>query len=132
MGSPLVLLIIWFLINAFLNSSKDKKKIEEARRKRLKQLGERKPVLTKTVTHVEDEQYQAEMGSARIEQTEDITHDIYDIQTPKVTAIIKTEEKEKSKEKNSAMDIKSDIVKGIIFSEILSEPKSIQNMKRGM
>lgn len=35
-----------------------------------------------------------------------------------------------SKQNNSQLNLKKDILKGIIYSEILSEPKSLRNLKR--
>ena len=42
------------------------------------------------------------------------------------------EDTENNKEKQFNIDLKNDLLKGIIFSEILSEPKSIRNIERSM
>ena len=44
----------------------------------------------------------------------------------------KREEEMKVYHKKSSINIKKDLLKGIIFSEILSEPRSMQNIKRSM
>lgn len=153
MNNPLILLIVVFVINLFVKSANDKKKIEEARRKRAQQLGTKKSTtfqkeIRKTVSTLREEiekeiqgekqrkvvapkqenVYHSKMGSSQLSSIEDLNLKVH---TPRE---IKVELQEKSniEVKNPVIDVKNDILRGIIFSEILSEPKSIQNMKRGM
>ena len=42
MDSPIILLVLWFIINIVIKSAKDKKKIEESRQKRARQLIKKK------------------------------------------------------------------------------------------
>ncbi|WFA09548.1 hypothetical protein [Tissierella sp. Yu-01] len=167
MDSPLILLVIWVLINIFIKSANDKKKIEEARRKRAQKLGKQTPLNNQTLNkNIEtaaknkksiidvfkeeiEKEIQAqkqtqkkvekpviqsetkELTITEITEVEDVIYEDTQIDTPVI--------KEKSKEldKNDynptqAVDLKKDILKGIIYAEILSEPKSIKNMKRSM
>jgi hypothetical protein len=123
----------------FLKSANDKKKIEEARRKRVQQLRKDKPPMMRkdmgstvspdVVSTDEGNVYHSKMESVHPYQAEDEDRDIGT--HPKA---VKVERKEKSDNRinTPVLDLRNDILKGIIFSEILSEPKSIQNIKRSM
>lgn len=163
MGSPLILLIIWFVINLFIKSANDKRKIEEARRKRAQQLGNLQPSKTrnvenkrptfqqeirktvstlreeiekeiqkekqrKIVTPKKENVYRSKMEINQLPSEEDLNWENY---TPRETKV-EIQEKTNKEVGKTVIDVKNDIIRGIIFSEILSEPKSIQNIKRSM
>lgn len=156
MGNPLILIIIWFVFNLFVKSAKDKRKIEEARRKRSQQLGKSRPntfsqELRKTVSTFREEIerevqrekqkkvgaapkkdtiYRSNMECGQLQPREELNWDIHTPSKPKET---NTAIKEKSNEVSKpSINIKNDVIRGLIFSEILSEPKSIQNIKRSI
>lgn len=151
MGNPLILLIIWFVINLFLKSAKDKRKIEEARRKRVGQLGNLQPSKTSNVenkrptfqeeirrtvstireeiekeiqkdkkrnvvTPKQEKVFHSKLESYQSPSKEDIN---WDIHKPRESTVVEKANNEVSK---PTIDIQNDVLRGIIFSEILSEP----------
>lgn len=176
MNSPLILLVFWFVINILIKSAKDKKKIEEARRKRAQQI-ESKPIQNKSSQTVQREtpnrsqnknksiidvfkdeiekeiqrekqrkpsntvQNKPIKQEQKVNNNKNINEDVIekdaswrddyfsantDIDFDKSSVGIKTSYKK------SPINIKKDLLNGIIFSEILSEPKSMKSGKRGM
>lgn len=167
MNSPIIILIIWFVINLLIKSANDKKKIEAARRKRDFELKDNRSArpsfqdeIKRTVSTLKEEiqrEIQKEKekslsvpsprtSTKAVSKTApkkdnvyrsnlecgQLQRDDWDIQrdVPEVTTTTVTDEK---KERTSSpIDIQNDILRGIIFSEILSEPKSIKNIQRGI
>lgn len=175
MDNPIILLVIWALINVFTKSAKDKKKIEAAKRKRAQRLGNLTQLNNQTLYNkrsdtaktskslidifkeeIEKELQRAKQGQIPVQKVEmpsdereNITvtekiEDEYinfedisnkDIQMDIKPEIVERESKEVLKntnKQNQVFDLKNDILKGIVYAEILSEPKSIKNMKRSM
>lgn len=139
--SPIVFFIIIVGVDLFLKSMKDKKKIEEARRKRSEQLKKSLPQQQASVESISLEDILKE--DKRRFKEEEI--DFKDYKTPgryssftdysfKYAKDIDTRSQRKDKEvkdtshekRNQSTDLQKDILRGIIFSEILSEPKSIK------
>lgn len=144
--SPLVFFVIIIVIDLILKSSKDKKKIEEVRKKRnegyKRQFTEKKRDLI-TVLNEEIEKNLGNRNTVKenrankIKRVEKDNLDLIKANRENIieekTAEDNNREVEKSKSMDtSEIDIRKDIVRGIIFSEILSEPKSRQHMKRSM
>lgn len=140
-------------IDIFLKSIKDKKKIDEARRKRSQQLqktgaGQKSSLYDISLDDIlKEDKYKDEIEDIRDYQFQEdyIPFENYEFDYDKDLAIKskkimkgtkavnkgvskKGVSKEKTYKETSNLD--KDILRGIIFSEILSEPKSIQNMKR--
>lgn len=149
-------LIIIFLVDLILKSVRDKRKIEEARRKRREELAKDLPSnlddlrdkgesfleeRDRTFPDREDRsdknivdygkspseefssQYEEYKAEERLERHRD-RH------SPKDK---KRKDKENiDKERKNKSQIKKELLKGFIYSEILSEPKSRGNSRRGM
>lgn len=181
MDSPIILLIFWGLINLFLKSSKDKKKAEESKQRRVNQNAPQNTSTNnkpKNIIDVFKDEIQKEiqrekeaqqMKERPLMQAKEIkpTPKPRSNQRPKQTLMSeKTSEEIKRDRANyfdatdhsekdgineggnlevvrvsglsegvggktkSLFNIKNDILKGIIYSEILSEPKALKNMKR--
>lgn len=181
MDSPIILLIFWGLINLFLKSSKDKKKAEESKQRRVNQNAPQntstnnkpksiidvfKDEIQKEIQREKEAQQKKErppmkeMKSGpkaepkqmpRAKQTlvsdktpEQIRRDRDNyfqatdlsqmdgikeggsLELVKVTGLTEGVEGKT----NSLFGGKNDLLKGIIYSEILSEPKALKNMKR--
>ena len=182
MDSPIILLIFWGLINLFLKSSKDKKKAEASKQRRINQNGQQNHTTMKkkpkSIIDVFKDEIQKEIQREKeakqekespLMQAKEVksTPKPESNQRPKTTfASEKTPEQIKwDREKNlqatginqmdrikeggelevvrlsdsteevegktkSLFNIKNDLLKGIIYSEILSEPKAIKNVRR--
>lgn len=164
MDSPLILLVFWFVINLLIKSSKDKKKIEEARRNKSQQI-ENRPLQNQSTQkntnrgrnivdvlkeEIEKEvQREKEMQRAKqirpnvmeakittsntvkpkVVNREPMVLDVFQENKTIDTPII---EVDKPIPNSLKLDIKNDLLKGFIYSEILSKPKSIRNSKRSM
>jgi len=183
MDSPLILLVFWFVVNLIIKSSKDKKKIEQARRNRSQQIGNQtlsnKPVVPRSkevlqrdvnkgrsIIDVFKEEIDKEIQREKQKYEKPQEKKVYEtkavdnkavanrVETKKVETnkvadrisdnIEQFDYDSKSINNTKSFDIseneigrslkleKKDIIKGIILSEILSEPKSKRNMKRSM
>lgn len=150
MSSPLLFFIFIVVIDLVLKSAKDKKKIEQSKEnrtqemqtqpKKAKPIQDLKRVLAQElekekqneiarrqgksnsnkITETTIKAVKVERGSERSPWDDDISKkNISEITKPVVNEV-------EIKESN----LKRDILMGVIFSEILSEPKSIQNQKR--
>lgn len=130
------LLIFWFIINLLIKSVKDKKKIEEARRKRTQGL-EKRPTYEQKNEPKGNTKAPSQVKKPKIEPKKEVVKDRKLGWEDNEWEIIKKEEV-KIKEPEEVIELgensklQRDILRGIIFSEILSEPKSIQNSKRSM
>jgi hypothetical protein len=162
MNSPIILLVIWFVINIIIKSAKDKQKIEEARKKRSQQLGNMpmqnssknlnksrniiealREEIEKEVNRDKGVQRESQQRQKQQSPTQTVIREkMRKVDTPKsngaesivsedITESIPLENLEREG-KIAFIDMKKDLLKGIIMSEILSEPKSIKNIKRSM
>lgn len=139
----IIFFVVAMAINLVFKSVGDKKKIEEARRKRAEQL-KSNPSGDQVNKQMKKWNKEAEKRLQRVEQ---YNHELYEEDKKKEEpekplesiSYVKKLEYEKSQIKGSDMDInnknkmgRKELVNAIIWSEILSEPKSVQNIKRGM
>lgn len=151
--NPIVLVVAWFVINLFLKSAKEKRKIEEAKRKRESQLGNQPKNVQNTVD-TSRETLRKELQRAMAAKTNKATppkaperpipqprpsleavkpRNTVDWNIKKEEMLAKAKPVSKPMEGNGVkIDIKKDLVRGIIFSEILSPPKSMINQKRSV
>ena len=144
MRNPLFFFIIVIAIDLILKSAKDKKKIEEARRKRtgdIKQM----PTKGKSIMETIREEIEKEVQKGN---TKKVVKPNVNKEKPRI--IINTDEEihkrsewnddiflkpvvKASPIKETAQNsLKKDILRGIIFSEIISEPKSLKNQRKSM
>lgn len=150
MPSPLLFFIFIIVIDLVLKSAKDKKKIEQSRQKRTQEMQKQpqrpKPMqdLKKVLEQELEKERQREISrrQEKFNSNKTTTSGVKgvvvgrgterspwdgDISNKNVAEIIKPMAIEVESKKS---DLEKDILRGIIFSEILSEPKSIQNQKR--
>lgn len=141
----LLIFIIILVFDIISKSIRDKKKIEESRRKRQQSLVRDDDMAKKSFREVSNRQEMfpeeklaeytvaaepKETGYFDDEKIIDKVHDETHVHKSKITDMtIKDKEVTKKKTKNKK---KNDILRGIIFSEVLSEPKSLKNTKRSM
>lgn len=168
MDNPIILLIFWGLINLFLKSSKDKKKAEEAKRRRINQANLSQNTSTKkkpkSIIDVFKEEIQKEIQREKeAQERKQVTKPYPQKSKSSLVSEKKPEELKKGladyyqanrsddevgqtgelelvrisnshglgkRSSKSSINFKKDILKGIIYSEILSEPKGLKNMKR--
>jgi hypothetical protein len=168
MNSPIVLLIIWGLINIFVKSANDKKKIEDSKRKRIQKINNQRRYnkesnysnqkeTTSDRNIIEYFKEELERGREaqrsfcpepleefnkfeKIHENEEVKkEEELIIEQSEFDEIPDTSIKEIKKDmsksiekasKNNNLNFKKDILKAIIYSEILSEPKSLKNMKK--
>ncbi len=156
MPSPLLFFIFVIAIDLILKSSRDKKKIEQAKQKRTGELGKNTPMPSKPIAdlrrileeevekerrrELEKRQKKAietkgpkpspktQQETSKTPVREQISWEIKPEKESKVEVSKPTISKIEKKEEN----LRKDIVRGIIFSEILSEPKSIQNQRKSL
>lgn len=176
MDNPILLLVFWFVVNLFIKSAKDKKNIEESRKKRTKQI-DKQPIQSKNISNTRKEETRTnsnknksiiEVFREEIEQeiqkersNQQEKKQFQKAKAKEVTPVkrdtssfkkdgVKIDEvfskqidepkletegplmQSKTQLKKPKLDPKSDVLKGVIFSEILSEPKGIKNLRRGM
>lgn len=148
--NPITFFVIIAVINVLIKSANDKKKIEEARRKRAEQMKDKPaPNRAKDIgarINKEIEEGLRKKGilvtesSTKVEATEKKEIKRLIVEDPSVTEDLKIVRKEKDVKKESIstssddrqFDKKKELLKGIIYSEILSEPKAIQNLKKSV
>lgn len=151
MDSPIILLVIWFVINIIIKSVKDKQKIEQARRKRALELND-KQTNPKEVFNKDTLQRDIRKAMSTLREEIDrqrrvatpATDTYIQDKEPRISKTPKVQERKKPREEvktqlpeieeeiagYSIFESKDDILKGIVLSEILSEPKSIQNLNK--
>ena len=147
--NPLIFIVIFVVADLLIKSGKEKKKIEAEKQKRMKKVN-----TTSIEEKILKDKKRVEEERARIRKEKDAVPGGREYVTEYQRDKIKEEDrrqkekllntlkgKEKSiyddekyqrkivtedlsQEKNISIDIGDDIIKGIIFSEILSEPKS--------
>ena len=156
MSNPILFFIFIIVIDLILKSVKDKKKIEQKRMNRGEipkvdyETNKEKPIrdiMSTLREEVEKERLkELKRYDIKSEKTESIS-----ISSPDQVIAQKTfedkkywedkrkleedkisQEKYKSQQKNNERNTRDDLIRGIIFSEIISEPKSIQNKRKSM
>lgn len=150
MRSPLFFFIIVFVIDLVLKSAKNKKKVEQARRKRTDEINPIQPKNKSIMQTIKDEiEKEVQKDSKKRMVKQPIYKEESTIAHKNSVEMIKNDEiKNRSKwsedifEKPITESLKNgenkkdllqkDILKGIIFSEIISEPKSIKNHRKSM
>lgn len=162
MSNPVLFFILIIVIDLILKSVKDKKKIEKDRQQRKEspnnrtELSREKPIqksqpirdimstlreeienekhkeLIKRQENTKQNQYTNLLGDEQTLAKKKYEADEYWNNKRKIEEDIKLQEKSDLEKNKTKRDIKDDLVSGIIFSEILSEPKSIKNQRRGM
>lgn len=143
----IIYLIAVIFLNLVLKSIKDKKEIEKERRKRIEELRDtaKERQETYTVLHRKEKKqeriYDVPIEEYKIdeEKTSYEESPISSVEPEKIVYLHDQAEKEEVKPRQEDKkdqvkldDLKKDLIRGIIVSEILSEPKSIKNIKRSM
>ena len=133
-GILYVLLI--FLVDLVLKSLKDKKEIEEGREKRKKDITiEIGPVIEakKEAAKAREERSKPSLEASKPRVTSLEERKIAQVESWEISSMMEEEigeeaegEGKKRKRKHPLMKNKEDILKGIIYSEILAKPKSLR------
>ncbi|MBU5313601.1 hypothetical protein KQI38_16380 [Tissierella carlieri] len=161
MPGPLLFFIFIVVIDLILKSAKDKKKIEEAKNRRTQELS-KQPVpsrpmadLRKILAEEVEKERQKEIARRQgktnqrqdillKEKRPDINADDKKADINEISWEVRENGNRNSENKNSETvssqnkiennerNLREDILRGIIFSEILSEPKSLQNQRRSL
>ncbi|MCF6466526.1 hypothetical protein [Clostridium sp. Cult2] len=140
--------IFLIVMDIILKSIKDKQKIEKARSKRREQLSRQPGDMQSTVSPSREKRKSIEKPRPKYEpikervvplkderrtEAQPVNEEIYissiyrqEIQSP-IEKKVKGNKIKKSKDQ-----FKNDILKGIIYSEILSEPKSLRNIRKSI
>lgn len=139
MFSPILLFFVILVIMDVISSSiKEKQKIEmeKAKRKKKTRVDISKDIEDfNTQESIEmdynDEKKSADSNFLEMKPWEESIFTDLEIYDEKREVTLKTKTENKMK-KTAKEQVKKDILKGIIFSEILQEPKSIRNRKKSM
>ncbi len=158
MPRPILFFIFIIIIDIILKSLKDKKKIDMAMEKRQRELNKGQSPKSRPLADLRrilEEEIEKERQRQRSRQRE-ITRERVETQPKTVvelnrhpdTSVVSASETNDSiraeaekigksevkvlNTQESKIDPKKDLVKGIIFSEILSKPKSLQNQRRSL
>ena len=120
-----------FIIPALLKSSQEKQKIDRERLDR-----QRRKRIPNQVYKKETDNYQKSVENVEEEEEfqsndiEEYTQSTVEIEKSENAEVVQQEEKkpkiETKTEKLSRRNFKEDVIRGIIFSEILSKPKSLR------
>jgi len=151
MSDVIFILFMIILFNAIFKSIGEKKKIQDSRMRRPYHVERQKPIMEYEDDELYDFEETDEFGEVEIEDIEEVEipnmdYEMYDgninveytkaedmalesMETDK-SKPIKPEDKRISPSSKSINGMQKDILRGIIFSEVLSEPKSVRNMKR--
>ena len=154
MPGPILFFVLIIVIDLILKSVKDKQKIEEVKNQRIPEinkvpketrtLGELRKILQeelqKELSKKEDKtidkkSIQANNKKERKITKVDLERKKYYKETNNVDTVKTVKSMESLSEKNieyKKEEIQKDILRGIIFSEILAPPKSVQNQKRSL
>lgn len=146
MRSPILFFIFMIVIDLILKSSKDKKKIEQERQKRVKELqkqpsttrsmGDLKRILEEEIqiekqreaSKKQPKQNRSKVSKPVVKETKESTIEHF----PREDMNLEIKTSKNSNKVEEKHDLKRDLLMGIVFSEILSEPKSIQNQRRSL
>lgn len=150
MRSPLFFFIIVFVIDLVLKNAKNKKKVEQASRNRTNEINPVQPKSKSIMQTIKDEIEKEVQKDSKKRMVKQSVYKEESTSTHKHSAeMIKNDEmKNRSKwsedifikpvtesTKNGLThkdSLKKDILRGIIFSEIISEPKSIKDHRKSM
>ena len=158
MPSPLLFFIFIIIVDLILKSLKDTKNIDMAKERRQRELGKGQPSKTRPIADLRkilEEEIQKERQRARqseiprrriesqpkatVQATRDVEAPMPSSVEPDYSVSTKTEKvsdygEKKDKESKSKVKInpRDEIIKGIIFSEVLSKPKSLQGQRRSL
>lgn len=132
----IVLMTIVIFLDIIRKSIADKKKIEEAKMRRMKNPKAR-PITIETNSFPNEVRRENP-----ITEYEDKTTEISSLAQEKINLDNNVKDKEivkQNKDVNTIKNksilnkrLKNEIIKGIIYSEILSEPKSVKNIRKGI
>ncbi len=127
----LIFALLIFIIPALLKSSQEKQKIDRERLDR-----QRRKRIPNQVYKKETDNYQKSVENVEEEEEfqsndiEEYTQSTVEIEKSENAEVMQQEEKkpkiETKTEKLSRRNFKEDVIRGIIFSEILSKPKSLR------
>jgi len=127
----LIFAFLIFIIPALLKSSQEKQKIDRERLDR-----QRRKRIPNQVYKKETDNYQKSVENVEEEEEfqsndiEEYTQSTVEIEKSENAEVMQQEEKkpkiETKTEKLSRRNFKEDVIRGIIFSEILSKPKSLR------
>lgn len=127
----LIFALLIFIIPALLKSSQEKQKIDRERLDR-----QRRKRIPNQVYKKETDNYQKSVENVEEEEEfqsndiEEYTQSTVEIEKSENAEVVQQEEKkpkiETKTEKLSRRNFKEDVIRGIIFSEILSKPKSLR------
>ncbi|MFA5575751.1 MAG: hypothetical protein WCZ27_06015 [Tissierellaceae bacterium] len=149
MPSPLLFFIFIIVVDLLLKSARDKKKIEESKGKREVQQSkpEKKPGPFADLRRILEEEiqkerqrelekkavYKVEVEPLRVDKRPEVNFESR-VQTKKLveSPVYEKDSSPKGKSQLANMDFRDSIVRGIIFSEILSEPKGVKNQRRSL
>ena len=150
MRSPLFFFIIVFVIDLVLKSAKNKKKVEQARRSRTAEIKPTEPKsrsIMQTIREEIEKEVQKDTKKRMVKQpvfTEaqliDHKHSAEMLKNDEIKSRSKWSEDifakpvvETSKKEVIHKDsLRKNVLNGIIFSEIIAEPKSIKNQRKSM
>lgn len=138
--------IIIMVIDIILKSAKDKKKIEKAKDKRMEKLSKTADIGKSQQTVITPKEGRERLDKKRIgEKPKPLQRErlpkmglaqkeTFPIESYESMDIIQGMEGgiKKNRTKYSNKKFKKDLLKGIIFSEILSEPKGLKNKRRSI
>lgn len=127
----LIFALLIFIIPALLKSSQEKQKIDRERLDR-----QRRKRIPNQVYKKETDNYQKSVENVEEEEEfqsndiEEYTQSTVEIEKSENAEVMQQEEKkpkiETKTEKLNRRNFKEDVIRGIIFSEILSKPKSLR------
>lgn len=156
MPSPLLFFIFIIVVDLLLKSARDKKKIEESKKRKIPEQG-RQPQQQKQprksgpfadLRKILEEEIQKERQreferkniqgevlvepEPKVERRPKVDYDLGIKPRSVEEKPIQEEKVESAETKTISKGFKEDIIKGIIFSEILSEPKGVKNQRRSL
>jgi len=148
MPGPLLFFIIIILVDTILKSVKDKQKIQKKQSTVSRPLADLKKILVeeiekekqREITKRQENSVERRKYSSNEKKSKNINEETKEKDL--AWEIIKEEKPikqnknmdipVKNEKENQERDLRKDVLRGIIFSEILSEPKSLQNQKRSL
>lgn len=147
MPSPILFFIFIIVIDLILKSNKDKKKIQESRRSTIpRPMQDLKRILEDELEREKQRQRDTQVRPKTpqgvnkkvrpmaqfIEKEEPREEVDWTINTRTEDVERKKPEMSKVKKLNEKEEFKKNLLNGIVFSQILSEPKSVQNQRRSL
>lgn len=147
MSEIIFLIVTIMVIEAISKTVKDKRKIQQERMERRSrvQLDKVEPVRDfdfkevfsfEEVEEEYEDEYDYQYQYSQTDELEEVNKDeanswdlAVDNKVSEGAKPLETDEREVSPSQNK---LQRDVLRGIVFSEILSEPKSLQNIRKGM